>query len=198
MSEITPSSLNEGNAWSDIEDSSAYNLCTQRTFYPIVAQIPRTLLSRAVFDTRNLPRLEGGVGVCCRFLNAVNCFPRETAPGSATDDPDGAMTNREPTDAERERCREHLPVEVGTVEPRVLVTTGNHATQSALAAAGRDLDAFLESVLEPVPCPELGATVLPLVHLSYREVWIGRLGYEYPEYVTAIHDRLDAVPDRDA
>jgi DNA polymerase len=75
----------------------------------------------------------------------------------------------------------------------VLVTTGKHATRSALAAAGRDRDGVLDSVLEPVECPELDATVLPLVHPSYREVWIGRLGYDYPGYVAAIRERLDAV-----
>ncbi len=46
---------------------------------------------------------------------------------------------------------------------------------------------------DPVACPDLYATVLPLVHPSYREVWIGRLGYDYPEYVAAIRERLDTI-----
>lgn len=117
------------------------------------------------------------------YTNAVKCLPCN---GEGT---------REPTPEERATCREHLLTEVATVAPRVLATTGKHATQSALAAADRDLDGFLDSVLDPVPCPELGVTVLPLVHPSYRDVWIARLGYDYHEYVDAVRERIDAALD---
>lgn len=117
------------------------------------------------------------------YTNAVKCLPC-----------DGDDT-REPTPEERATCREHLLAEVETVAPRVLVTTGKHATQSALAAAGHDLEGFLDAVLDPVPCPDLGATVLPLVHPSYREVWIARLGYDYDGYVAAVRERIDAALD---
>lgn len=115
------------------------------------------------------------------YTNAVKCLPC---------DGDGT---REPTPEERATCRDHLLAEVETVAPQVLVTTGKHATQSALAAAGRDLDGFIDAVLDPVECPDLGTTVLPLVHPSYRDVWIARLGYDYPEYVAAVRERIDTA-----
>ncbi len=117
------------------------------------------------------------------YTNAVKCLPC---------DGDDA---RAPTPAERATCREHLLAEVETVAPQVLVTTGKHATWSALAAAGRDLDGFIDRVLDPVACPDLGVTVLPLVHPSYRDVWIGRLGYDYDGYVAAVRERIDAALD---
>lgn len=116
------------------------------------------------------------------YTNAVKCLPC-----------DGDGGTREPTETERERCRGHLRQEIAVVEPRVVVTTGRHATESTLAAADRDLDGFIDRVLDPVECPSLGATVLPVVHPSYRDVWIARLGYDYPEYVAAIRSRIDTV-----
>ena len=51
-------------------------------------------------------------------------------------------------------------------------------------ACGRSeaLDGFLDAVLDPVDCPMLGVTVVPLLHPSYREVWLGRLGLSLAEY----------------
>ncbi|PSQ16291.1 uracil-DNA glycosylase [Halobacteriales archaeon QS_8_69_26] len=116
------------------------------------------------------------------YTNAVKCFPA-----------DGSGSNREPTPTERARCRDHLVAELDHVDPDAVVPTGKHATLSVLSAAGRDLSGFLDSVLDPVECPDLGVTVLPLVHPSYREVWIGRLGYDYEEYVVTLGERLDAI-----
>jgi uracil-DNA glycosylase family 4 len=107
------------------------------------------------------------------YTNAVKCFPS-----------DGEGSNREPTAAERDACRDHLRTELDTVEPAVVVPTGKHATLSVLAACGRSeaLDGFLDAVLDPVDCPMLGVTVVPLLHPSYREVWLGRLGLSLAEY----------------
>jgi len=105
----------------------------------------------------------------------------------------GSGSNRDPTAAERERCRDHLRAELDRVDPDAVVTTGKHATLSVLAAADREVESFLDRVLDPVDPPDLGATVLPLVHPSYREVWIGRLGYDYGEYVATLGDRLDRI-----
>jgi uracil-DNA glycosylase family 4 len=116
------------------------------------------------------------------YTNAVKCFP-----------PDGKGSNREPTDRELGNCREHLLAELDAVDPAAVVTTGKHATRSLLAAAGRDLDRFLDAVLEPVDCPDLGVTAVPLVHPSYREVWIGRLGYEHDEYVAELGRLLGQI-----
>ncbi|MFB6083787.1 MAG: hypothetical protein ABEJ94_06035 [Halorientalis sp.] len=44
----------------------------------------------------------------------------------------------------------------------------------------------IDSELDPVPCPELWKTVLPLSHPSYQEVWRSRLGYTRAEYVDAV------------
>jgi DNA polymerase len=123
----------------------------------------------------------------CYFTNAVKCFPA---------DPDDLTTNREPTDAERENCRPYLRREIETVEPRAVVTTGKHATESILAHEGMSVEergGFLDLVLEPVDCPALGTTALPLLHPSYQEVWLGQLGYDRGEYVTAIEETLASV-----
>jgi uracil-DNA glycosylase family 4 len=106
------------------------------------------------------------------YTNAVKCFPRDH------DAPDDAPTNREPTAAERRRCGAHLRTELDQVAPAVVVPTGKHASRSVLALAGRDLGGFLDAVLEPVDCPGLDATVLPLLHPSYQDVWTARLGYD--------------------
>lgn len=70
------------------------------------------------------------------------------------------------------------------------MTTGKHATQSVLAVDDRSVDAFLDLVLEPLDSPTLGVRVLPLLHPSYLEVWLSRLGYTEAEYVDAIRGRL--------
>jgi uracil-DNA glycosylase len=115
------------------------------------------------------------------YTNAVKCFPA-----------DGEGSNREPTADELADCRGHLLAELDAVDPAAVVTTGAHATRSVLAAADRDLDGgFLEATLEPVAVPELDAVVVPLVHPSYREVWIARLGYDYGEYVAQLRAVLD-------
>ena len=119
------------------------------------------------------------------YTNAVKCFP--AAPGDPT-------TNREPTAEERAACQDHLEAELDRVAPAVVVPTGRHATASVLAMEGRELYGFLERVLEPVDCPTVGVTVLPLLHPSYEAVWRRRLGYERrAEYVRAVGAALDAV-----
>jgi len=115
------------------------------------------------------------------FTNAVKCFP-----------PDGEGGNREPTDEELANCRPYLLREVRQVEPRCVVATGKHATRSLLAAEGRDLDGFLDAVLEPVACERLGVPVLPVLHPSYQEVWIARLGHTRESYLAAIAEGIAA------
>jgi DNA polymerase len=116
----------------------------------------------------------------CYFTNAVKCFPA-----------DGEGGNREPTADERANCRPYLGEEVGAVDPAVVVPTGKHATKSVFALAGRTVDGFLETVLDPNPVPSLDTTVLPLVHPSYQEVWVSRLGYTPETYRETLAARLD-------
>lgn len=116
--------------------------------------------------------------------NAVKCFP-EGADGS----------NREPTADELHTCFRHLRAELADVDPAVVAATGKHATRVLLAHEGIELGGFVERVLEPVECPSLGATVLPLLHPAYQHVWIARLGYEPDEYVAAIGDAIEAITD---
>lgn len=111
----------------------------------------------------------------CYFTNAVKCHPPE---------------NRDPTPEERTNCRPYLLAEVERVAPAAVVTTGKHATQSLFAAEGRELERFLEAVLDPVACPTVGAPVVPLLHPSYQEVWLGRLGYTRSEYVDELRSVL--------
>jgi DNA polymerase len=113
------------------------------------------------------------------YTNAVKCFPC-----------DGEGSNREPTAEERANCRPYLVGEVETVVPDCVLATGKHATQSLFAVGGRSLDGFLDSVLEPVHVDGLDAPVVPLVHPSYQEVWIPRLGYDYGGYVAALGETL--------
>ena len=123
-----------------------------------------------------------GYGEDCYFTNAVKCFPA-----------DGEGSNREPTAEERANCRPYLREEIEQVDPVVVVPTGKHATKSVLALADRSVEGFLETVLEPLECPTLGTTVLPLVHPSYQEIWISRLGYtaeSYREQFETLLDRL--------
>lgn len=116
------------------------------------------------------------------FTNAVNCFPC---------DPDVPGTNREPTDEERATCRDHLLTELDVVQPAAVVATGKHATASLLAVEGREVEGFVDSVLEPVALPSLDATLVPILHPSYRDVWLSRLGYDLAGY----RDDLRAVLD---
>ncbi|AXG05348.1 uracil-DNA glycosylase [Haloplanus rubicundus] len=109
------------------------------------------------------------------YTNAVKCFPS-----------DGDGSNREPTPTERSNCRNHLRAEIETIDPAVVLPTGKHATTSLLAAEDRTLDGFLESVLDPIDCPSLGVTAIPLLHPSYADVWRARLGYDRESYREAL------------
>jgi uracil-DNA glycosylase family 4 len=115
------------------------------------------------------------------YTNAVKCVP-----------PDGEGSNREPTDEERANCRTHLRAEVEAVEPTVALATGTHATTSLLAAEGRSLDGFVDHVLDPIDCPTLGVTVVPLLHPSYADVWRSRLGHDRASYREALATTLRA------
>jgi len=48
-------------------------------------------------------------------------------------------------------------------------------------------------VLEPRESDALGVPVVPLLHPSYQEVWLSRLGYTYEEYVDGLAAVVDAV-----
>lgn len=115
------------------------------------------------------------------YTNAVKCFPA---------DPDDPSDNREPTPEERANCRPYLVEEIREIDPLAVLATGKHAAKSVLAVEGRDLDGLLDAVLEPVDCERLGTTLVPLVHPSYQEIWIGRLGHTREEYVAAIRETL--------
>ncbi|ELZ02997.1 uracil-DNA glycosylase [Natrialba chahannaoensis JCM 10990] len=135
------------------------------------------------------------------YTNAVKCFPASeeprtsTASGEATNaetlSTEDLPSNREPTPAERAHCRTHLVTEIETLEPAVLLATGKHATKSVLATEDRELDGFIETVLEPVRCEQLETWLVPILHPSYQDVWIGRLGYEPEEYLAAIRETVD-------
>ena len=116
----------------------------------------------------------------CYYTNAVKCHP----PG-----------NRDPTDAELANCRPYLVEEVEAVEPVAVVTTGKHATKTVLALDDTALDGFLDSVLDPRQSEALGVPVVPLLHPSYQEVWLARLGYDREEYVDAIAETVAGVGD---
>lgn len=116
------------------------------------------------------------------FTNAVKCFP-------AGDD----GSNREPTAAERANCRPYLKREIETVSPSVILPTGNHATTSIYALEGKTVDSFLDHVLKPRKSPTLGVTVLPLLHPSYQDVWVSRLGYTNESYRDEIATQLDEL-----
>ena len=130
---------------------------------------------------RRIRRLLEGLGYDAYYTNAVKCFPP---------DPDDPTSNREPTPEERANCRDHLLTEVETVDPDVVLATGKHATKTVLAAEGRDLDGFLETVLEPVGCERLETWLVPILHPSYQDVWIGRLGYDPDSYREAVAETL--------
>jgi DNA polymerase len=125
---------------------------------------------------------EAGYAGDAYFTNAVKCFPA-----------DGAGSNREPTAEERANCRPYLRREIETVDPAAVVATGKHATQSVLAMAGRDLDGFLDSVLDPVALSDLSTTLVPILHPSYQEVWVDRLGHTPDSYRAALSATLAGV-----
>ena len=116
----------------------------------------------------------------CYFTNAVKCHP---------------AGNRDPTEQELANCRPYLAAEVETVAPSAVVTTGKHATETVLALDGETLDGFLDSVLEPLESDALGVPVVPLLHPSYQEVWLSRLGYSRGEYVEEIGSTVSPSAD---
>lgn len=113
--------------------------------------------------------------------NAVKCLPL---------DDDGET--RSPTDDELETCFTHLGAELDRVDPTVVVPTGKHPTRILLDRTGRELDGFVEHVLEPIECPGLGVTLLPVLHPAYQHVWVSRLGYDREGYVETLGERLAA------
>jgi uracil-DNA glycosylase family 4 len=128
---------------------------------------------------RRIRRLFARLGHDPYYTNAVKCFP-------AADD----GSNRAPTAAERDACRDHLERELAAVDPDVVVATGRHATTTLLALDGRELDGFVERVLSPERLPPADAWLLPLLHPSYRDVWAARLGYDGGEYAAAVGETL--------
>ncbi|WP_435180345.1 uracil-DNA glycosylase [Halorussus sp. AFM4] len=129
------------------------------------------------------------------FTNAVKCFPRAEAESDADEAEHDASgdppTNREPTAGERANCRGHLATEIERVDPAVVATTGKHATLSVLGDEALS-GGFLDAVLDPVDSPEFGTTVLPLLHPSYQNVWLPRIGYDREAYVAALRDAIAA------
>ena len=122
------------------------------------------------------------------YTNAVKCFPcedRSAGGGEAT------PTNREPTAEELANCRAYLLDEISTVAPDWVLATGNHATMSLFAVDGREVEGFLDRVLEPVVLEGIEPPVLPLLHPSYQEVWLSRLGYTRESYVAEIRTVLE-------
>lgn len=128
---------------------------------------------------RTIRRLFADLGYADRtyYTNAVKCYPRDEAAAER-----GEETNREPTAAELTNCRDHLTTEIDGIDPAVVVPTGKHATASLFACEGRQVDGFLDLVLDPVELPSLGVTAVPILHPSYQAVWLARLGYQMDEY----------------
>ncbi|MFB6311252.1 MAG: uracil-DNA glycosylase family protein [Salinirussus sp.] len=118
----------------------------------------------------------------CFFTNAVKCHPT-----------DHEAEPREPTATERATCRRHLRREIAVVEPFAIIPTGRHATASVLAADGIELDGFLEQVLEPTKSEAFDAMVVPLLHPSYQDVWLSRIGLDRGEYTSRIRDTLTKI-----
>ncbi|QLK24505.1 uracil-DNA glycosylase [Natrinema zhouii] len=125
-----------------------------------------------------------GYGDDAYYTNAVKCFPA---------DPDDQSSNREPTPEERANCRTHLLTELEEIDPTVVLATGKHATKTVLAAEDRTLEGFIDTVLEPVRCERLDVWLVPILHPSYQDVWIGRLGFEPEEYLEAIGETLNEL-----
>ena len=156
-----------------------------------------------------------GYAEAAYYTNAVKCFPASEAPRAssassaerssadsqaaeprddgetASSDSEEPMTNREPTATERANCRDHLLAELESIDPDVVLATGKHATKTVLAAEDRTLEGFLECVLEPVWCARLDVWLVPILHPSYQDVWIGRLGYEPKGYLEAIGTTIE-------
>jgi DNA polymerase len=120
------------------------------------------------------------------YTNAVKCFPCEEREGSSA-----LPTNREPTAEELANCRPYLLDEIETVAPDWVLTTGKHATRSLFAVDGREVDGFLDRVLEPVELEGVDPPTLPLLHPSYQEVWLSRLDHTRASYLEAIRSVLD-------
>lgn len=118
------------------------------------------------------------------YTNAVKCLPG-----------DGDGGNREPEPAELAACRTHLETELESIDPAVVVPTGRHATETLLAFDDRSLDGFLEVVLGELHVDAIDPVVVPILHPSYQDVWIARLGYEPDEYEDALAARLNAHVD---
>jgi len=53
--------------------------------------------------------------------------------------------------------------------------------------------AELDAVLSVLSCPTVGAPVVPVLHLSYQEVWLARLGYSRKGYLSALGETLDGL-----
>jgi uracil-DNA glycosylase family 4 len=130
---------------------------------------------------RRIRRLFAALGYADRvfYTNAVKCYPS-----------DGSGSNREPTATERANCRDHLAADVAHVDPAIVVATGKHATASLLAFDDESLDGFIDRVLDPFRVDALGVDVLPILHPSYQEVWLARLGYDDESYRSAIGEHL--------
>jgi DNA polymerase len=138
------------------------------------------------------------------FTNAVKCFPKDENADSDGGDSDANPTNREPTAEERANCRGHLATEIEQISPAVVATTGKHATRSVLgdrsgesgksgdSGESGDSGGFIDSVLEPVESPGFGTVVLPLLHPSYQNVWLPRIGLSREEYVAEIRAVVSA------
>ncbi|ELZ10912.1 uracil-DNA glycosylase [Halovivax asiaticus JCM 14624] len=161
---------------------------------------------------RRIRRMMAEVGYADEsyYTNAVKCMPADETRGAAAEpDTDSAsesadsVSTREPAAEELAACRPHLLTELDRVEPAVVVATGKHATTSVLAADDRSLDdldgsGFLDTVLEPTRCEALETWLLPILHPSYQDVWISRMGYERAEYVTALERAIADCVDRDS
>lgn len=116
------------------------------------------------------------------LTNDVDCFPGDET-GNA----------RYPASLELAICRHHLREELEVVVPDAVVPTGRHATATILAFDGRDIDAFLDCLLEPILSDALGVPVVPFLHPSYQGDWIPALDFEPRGYREAIAETLDAT-----
>jgi hypothetical protein len=47
----------------------------------------------------------------------------------------------------------------------------------------REVNGFLDAVLEPVEFPAFGTTGVPLLDPNYQDVWLGRPGDTRDEYI---------------
>jgi len=137
------------------------------------------------------------------YTNAVKCYPSAAYPADRAGErdpeagPDADGENREPTVEERASCRPYLREEVERVAPEAVVATGSHATRSLLAVEGREVESFLDLVCEVLACPTLGAPVVPVLHPSYREVWISRLGHSAESYREAVGEAIRRARTRE-